>query len=782
MLELIFQGFFEWIYGLILEAWEFFSGNLVDLMSMDFAYLQTHIPVLPAIRQSMLAVGWALLIGNLVFQATRSMMAGLGFEAEDPKLLFMRTFVFSFLLLASPQICEICLNMTSTVINIMELPDAVNIDIIHESAFDGLACAWLLVFICGIVIMFQSFKLIAAMAERYFILAVLTITAPLAFGMGGSRNTSDIFTGWCRMYGSMCLLMVLNVVFVKMLLSVLSTVPTGLSVLPWMVLIIAIVKVAKKADGIVSRIGLNPAMTGDSLGRTFPGILTYMVTHTAVSHATKALGKTLGKDNGGKGASGTGPRGGGPRGGGGAGAQHGASPNMRSGSKSGGPAWGGTRKPVDVSAEDWEPTPQGAAAHTPAKEHRTESPGRSSEQHGQQNPIKPASEQTRRSSVPRGTANGAQKTAFVRPSASFTANNENRKFTTNPAQPAAGRITAKDGDPGSRPAGTSENTRLSNVSAEKRRPSPLSAAQREASRTSKSGGMASGSSSERTAQRTDATRFTQRTVSQRGTGSPAKPKMAGTDASAPARQAGVERHGGNTTPVSVALPATGKSPVSARQEKAPDQKEQPMEKTRRAAIRPGTAGTGAVVSTRHTAREERHSRNTSTQRKSAVSTVGAVPTVPAQQESKPVPTTISAESGRTPPINSGMAGTGISQTTRLSMRDGRQRRNAPDIPSAATTTAKASDTARQERTPRPSAELRNSGSSFPIRSGTAGTAPTGAGISQTRQTAPKPVSPQKQMHISNDGAGDKPVKPLGVKTGQKTTRKSALKKGRKKHG
>ena len=107
MLELIFQGFFEWIYGLILEAWEFFSGNLVDLMSMDFAYLQTHIPVLPAIRQSMLAVGWALLIGNLVFQATRSMMAGLGFEAEDPKLLFTRTFVFSFLLLASPQICEI---------------------------------------------------------------------------------------------------------------------------------------------------------------------------------------------------------------------------------------------------------------------------------------------------------------------------------------------------------------------------------------------------------------------------------------------------------------------------------------------------------------------------------------------------------------------------------------------------------------------------------------------------------------------------------------------------
>ena len=297
MLELIFQGFFEWIYGMILEAWEFFSGKLIDLMSMDFSYLQTHIPVLPVIRQSMLAVGWALLLGNLVFQAMRSMMTGLGFEAEDPKLLFTRTFVFSFLLLASPQICELCLNMTSIVVNIMGLPDAVNIDIIHESAFDGLACAWLLVFICGVIVMFQSFKLIFEMAERYFILAMLTICAPVAFGMGGSRNTSDIFTGWCRMYGSMCLLMVLNVVFVKMLLSVLSTVPTGLSVLPWMVLILTIVKVAKKADAIVARIGLNPAITGDKLGRSgLPGILAYTVMRTMVSNAVNTVAKNQARE------------------------------------------------------------------------------------------------------------------------------------------------------------------------------------------------------------------------------------------------------------------------------------------------------------------------------------------------------------------------------------------------------------------------------------------------------------------------------------------------------
>ena len=291
MLELLFQGFIEWIYGLILECWEYFASVLFDLMSLDFTYLREHMPVIDTIRQIMLGVGWALLIGNLVFQATRGMAAGLGFDAEDPKLLFTRTFAFSFLLVASPQICELGLNMTSTVIALLEMPDAVDITFADEASFGGLTGSWLLVVICGIIVMFQTFKLIMEMAERYFILAVLTITSPLAFGMGGSRNTSDIFTGWCRMFGSMCLLMATNVMFVKMLLSVLSYYPSGLDVLPWMVLVVTIVKVAKKADSILARIGLNPAMTGDPLGRGFPGAMTMMVVRSMVSNAAHTIGR-----------------------------------------------------------------------------------------------------------------------------------------------------------------------------------------------------------------------------------------------------------------------------------------------------------------------------------------------------------------------------------------------------------------------------------------------------------------------------------------------------------
>lgn len=296
-----------------LQSIEHFDNAQPSMVRVN--YLREHIPIIDTIRQIMLGVGWALLIGNLVFQATRGMAAGLGFDAEDPKLLFTRTFAFSFLLVASPQICELGLNMTSTVIELLQMPDAVDITFADEASFGGLSGSWLLVVICGIIVMFQTFKLIMEMAERYFILAVLTITSPLAFGMGGSRNTSDIFNGWCRMFGSMCLLMATNVMFVKMLLSVLSYYPSGIDVLPWMVLVITIVKVAKKADSILARIGLNPAMTGDPLGRGFPGAMTMMVVRSLVSNAAHTIGRNGGQPRGGSGnpkpSAPTGPRTGG---------------------------------------------------------------------------------------------------------------------------------------------------------------------------------------------------------------------------------------------------------------------------------------------------------------------------------------------------------------------------------------------------------------------------------------------------------------------------------------
>ena len=311
MLELIFRGFFEWIYSLIVEMWGFIAGGLLDIMGLDFAYLQSHIPIMDDMAQVLLAAGWALLLGNLVFQALKSMAAGLGFEGEDPRLLFARTFVFAFLLLASPQICRIGLDLTSNIMELLSIPDATNVSLLDESIFGTLTASWVMAIICSVIVMFKVLKLVIEIAERYVILAMLTLTAPLAFAMGGSKNTAGIFTGWCRMFGSMCLLMVTNLVCFKMLFSVVSTVPSGFDVIPWMVLIFAIVKVAHKSDEIITRIGLNPALTGGG-GRTLLGTVVNTAVRTVTSQATKSV---MGRLGFGSGASASGTRSGGGFGG-----------------------------------------------------------------------------------------------------------------------------------------------------------------------------------------------------------------------------------------------------------------------------------------------------------------------------------------------------------------------------------------------------------------------------------------------------------------------------------
>ena len=72
MLELIFQGFIEWTYGLVLEAWEFFSSALLDIMSMDFDYLRSHVPVIDTISEVMLAAGWPFSLEIWCFRQSKA--------------------------------------------------------------------------------------------------------------------------------------------------------------------------------------------------------------------------------------------------------------------------------------------------------------------------------------------------------------------------------------------------------------------------------------------------------------------------------------------------------------------------------------------------------------------------------------------------------------------------------------------------------------------------------------------------------------------------------------
>jgi hypothetical protein len=299
------------------------------------------------------------------------------------------------------------------------VPDAVSVTFMDENAFGAISASWALIIIFGIIVMFKVFKMLLEIAERYVILGLLTICAPLAFGVGGSRSTSDIFSGWCRMFASMCVMMVSNVIFFKMLLSVLSVIPSGLDVLPWMVLVLTIPKVAKKVDAIITRIGLNPAITGDSLGSRLPGMLAY----TVIRAATKQVVQTAGKNAGGgaRGGAASSPSGGGPGGKPNAGSPFGSSKRRGQGSGTaagssypGNPTLKGGQPHGAASA----PAPGAAASARQETAQPTWAPQQGAARPGSAGQERANRGADRRSSVPPGTGRFA---SHVRQQASGTA-------------------------------------------------------------------------------------------------------------------------------------------------------------------------------------------------------------------------------------------------------------------------------------------------------------------------------------------------------------------------
>lgn len=256
----------QWIYGLFLDLMSYCANALLGIMSTDLEFFETSVPIVPDLYKIFVAIGWGLLIGNCAFQCMKAMFAGFGFETESPVILLMRTFLFGFLLIFSGDICEIGLSIGKRVIELLGIPSSITLTLPNDSMFSGIGSSWLLVIIIGFILGFQLIKLFFEIAERYVVVAVLTLLCPVGLAMGGSKSTKDICSGFIRMYASMIVMMVMNVLFLKLILSALATMPTGALVLPWCLLVVGIAKTARKADNMISRIGLNPAITGDPLG------------------------------------------------------------------------------------------------------------------------------------------------------------------------------------------------------------------------------------------------------------------------------------------------------------------------------------------------------------------------------------------------------------------------------------------------------------------------------------------------------------------------------------
>ena len=298
MINLILKDLVLWLFGLFLDLMNYCADALLGLMNTDLAYFESNVPIILKLYGVFVAIGWGFLIGNCAFQCLKAMFAGLGFETESPAILLVRTFLFGFLLIMSKQVCEIGLSIGKTLMELIGLPEKASITFPDDSMFPDLTSSWLLIVIIGVLIGTQLIKLFFEIGERYVVVAILTLFSPIAFAMGGSRSTKDICSGFIRTYASMILLLVSNVLFLKLIYSALSSMPDGVMILPWTVLIVGIARVARKADNLLAKIGLNPSFTGDPLGNGMGKAVAFMAARSILSSAAHSSARQGAKSSG----------------------------------------------------------------------------------------------------------------------------------------------------------------------------------------------------------------------------------------------------------------------------------------------------------------------------------------------------------------------------------------------------------------------------------------------------------------------------------------------------
>ena len=176
-----------------------------------------YFPAAETMYQVFVALGVGLILLNWVWQLFKNYGLGIGLEAEDPLKLSIRSVLFLMLVLFADEIVAMIMTIGGTPyqwIITSELPplnfadfNSVVITILGVCASGSVA---IIALILLLILAWNYIKLLFEAAERYVLLGVLVYTAPVAFAMGSSQTTSNIFKSWCRMFGGQVFLLLMN--------------------------------------------------------------------------------------------------------------------------------------------------------------------------------------------------------------------------------------------------------------------------------------------------------------------------------------------------------------------------------------------------------------------------------------------------------------------------------------------------------------------------------------------------------------------------------------------
>ncbi len=226
----ILDGIVEWLAEQIMHGLDLISTSVLGALGCDMDVFLRYFPAAETMYKIFVALSIGLILLNWVWQLFKNFGLGAGIEAEDPVKLSIRSVLFILLAYFSDDIVSMALKIGGTPyawIMDSELPaisfadfNSVMLVIIGACANGAVA---LITLILVIILAWNYLKLLLEAAERYVLLGVLIYTAPVAFSMGASQSTSNIFKSWCRMLGGQMLLLVMNAWCLRLFTSMVGT-------------------------------------------------------------------------------------------------------------------------------------------------------------------------------------------------------------------------------------------------------------------------------------------------------------------------------------------------------------------------------------------------------------------------------------------------------------------------------------------------------------------------------------------------------------------------------
>lgn len=345
-MDWVFDSFVTWLLKCITGVFDQLTKGFFEFFNLEIAQFYKIFPILKDLYASFVGIGIGLIILLVTMRLLRNLLSAITDDYEDPLKLIFRTILAIFLVVNASNVVQYEFKAIHTPYNIVssafattnesdaswsEIAKAMKEDSENDEENDESTTSTvvkdLMVIGLLVAIFFNFFRMLLEAAERYVVICLSHLFAPLVFATICTKETAKATLTFIKVIFNELLLMCFNIVFVKGTIAALqnfanpdsdtfggkvTTVIHGFdekgfatthtqtmgNVFTFCILILAFLIAGQKMDQYMRQIGLDVVQTGGLLDEIRSGLMWARRTiPNAVSlpfRAVKGAGRVVG--------------------------------------------------------------------------------------------------------------------------------------------------------------------------------------------------------------------------------------------------------------------------------------------------------------------------------------------------------------------------------------------------------------------------------------------------------------------------------------------------------